>query len=221
MYTHHSTLGLFGVTTPRCVVSYTLHLRANKHLYISFSYFYFYFLSLLIAAHSSVCVLLRGSSGDRESVIASVQYQRALTRANATSFTVRGKNDGKPAATIVRAALRASRTTRCPLTPSTRVRSTNRRVHLPVVSCAFRWIRGWPDSTRRGWRTVARVGWTRAAGRRRRDLFTCCFGVNTDTPKHNLMMRASQVCTMFIRRKWIMRMTTRRGCFRRRSPAKS
>lgn len=155
-----------------------------------------------IAAHSFVCsrfnLLPRdGFStawklkiGNREYVISMDSHARETRRPYS-----RGKDDDKPAATMVRAALRASRTTRCPLTPSTRVRSTNRRVHLLVVYVHSAGSGNSPTK-RAGDGGPWRGGVNEGVRRRRRDCFTCCFGVNTDTPKHNLMMRASS----FVRR---------------------
>lgn len=52
--------------------------------------------------------------------------------------------------------------------------------------CTFRWILGGGSTRAKGWQTAERM--RRERRRWRRDRFTCCFDVNTDIPKHNLMM---------------------------------
>jgi len=133
----HATI-VFGVTTSR-----SPHRRCPTHdagtliSYRSFARSHFRSRS---SARDSALILDHAiaKARDRQSIISrrlitGVSFDRWTFASDPAAARWTTMTTILPAATMVRAALRASRTTRRPLTPSTRVRSTNRRVYLPVV----------------------------------------------------------------------------------------
>lgn len=159
------------------------------------------------AAHLSVHAPLRArSSGSsaREIDRGIVSPRGRVDRRSEPTTTTTTSTATVPAATVVRAALRASRTTRRP----SRHRPGCAR---PIDACTFLSFKYIPlDPTRlvKGWQKramgVATTVAVATATTTTESCFTCCFGVNTDTPQHNLTTAGT-----FIRGKLIAQATRR------------